>query len=66
MEWAARGGPQHRYPQRRLRWPELGNYADAIRLPLSDVIDGYDDGFLPRRSAACCLSLGLYDLGGNE
>ncbi len=70
-EWAARGGAaQHRYP-----WgdalpvaPNSGNYADAsARTPLTDVIAGYDDGFLASAPVGsfAASALGLYDLGGN-
>jgi formylglycine-generating enzyme required for sulfatase activity len=70
-EWAARGGAaQHRYP-----WGDAlpvaansGNYADAsARTPLTDVIAGYDDGFLAAApiGSFTSSSLGLYDLGGN-
>ncbi len=70
-EWAARGGSsQHRYP-----WGDAlpvaansGNYADtSARPPLTDVIAGYDDGFVASAPVAsfAASSLGLYDLGGN-
>lgn len=70
-EWAARGGPaQHRYP-----WGDAlpvaansGNYADAsARPPLTDVIAGYEDGFVATAPVGSFAAspLGLYDLGGN-
>ncbi len=70
-EWAARGGPaQRRYP-----WGDAlpvaansGNYADAsARPPLTDVIAGYDDGFVASAPVGSFAAspLGLYDLGGN-
>jgi formylglycine-generating enzyme required for sulfatase activity len=70
-EWAARGGAaQHRYP-----WGDAlpvaansGNYADtSARTPLTDVIAGYDDGFLASAPVGSFAAspLGLYDLGGN-
>jgi formylglycine-generating enzyme required for sulfatase activity len=70
-EWAARAGPtQHRYP-----WGDAlpvaansGNYADATaKAMLTDVIAGYDDGFLAAAPVGSFAAspLGLYDLGGN-
>jgi formylglycine-generating enzyme required for sulfatase activity len=70
-EWAARGAAsQHRYP-----WgdalpvaPNSGNYADtSARTPLTDVIEGYDDGFVVAAPVGSFAAspLGLYDLGGN-
>ena len=70
-EWAARGGPAlRRYP-----WGDAlpvaansGNYADAsARPPLTDVIAGYDDGYVASAPVGsfAASSLGLYDLGGN-
>jgi len=48
--------------------PNSGNYADAsARVPLTDVIADYDDGFLASSPVGSFApsALGLYDLGGN-
>lgn len=72
-EWAARhaaGSAERRYPWGNdLPVPKnAGNYADqSARIPLQDVIPGYDDGFVGAAPVGSYQpsALGIHDLGGN-